>query len=150
MLQLTLGAPQIIYNGGLFIAPLRYFDAERNRPGLPPDVAALVTQVSAEQITVTFVNTSPIESRTVLAQAGSFGEHAFESVQYTRRAPASRYPGAEAKYEYGASPYYPPDPLPETATQEIGGKHVRVCLPPATEITLTLGMRRYVNQASYK
>ena len=150
LLQLTLGAPQIIYNGGLFIAPLRYFDAERNRPGLPPDVAALVTQVSAEQITVTFVNTSPIESRTVLAQAGSFGEHAFESVQYTRRAPASRYPGAEAKYEYGASPYYPPDPLPETATQEIGGKHVRVCLPPATEITLTLGMRRYVNQASYK
>lgn len=150
LVQLTLGAPQIIYNGGLLIAPLRHFDAERNRPGLPPDVAALVTHVSSQQATITFVNTNPIESRTVLVQAGSFGEHTFESAQFTRRAPDSRYPGAEAKYEYGASPYAPPDPSPEMTTQVINGKHVRVQLPPSTEITLTLGMRRYVNQAVYK
>jgi hypothetical protein len=149
LLQLTLGAPQILYNGGLLVAPLRHFDAEHNRPGLPPDVAALVTGVSAEQVTITFVNTSPVEARTVLVQAGSFGEHSFESVQYTRRAPDSRYPGGEAKYEYGASPYAPPDPLAEMAIQEVHSSHLRVQLPPDTEITLTLGMRRNVNQASY-
>ncbi len=149
LIQLTLGAPQILYNGGLLVAPLRHFDADRGRPGLPPDVAALVTQVSAEQVTLTFVNTSPVEARAVLVQAGSFGEHAFESAQYTRRAPGSRYPGAEAKYEYGASPYAPPDPQAETAAAEIQGQRLRVELPPATEITLTLSMRRYVNHASY-
>jgi len=149
LIQLTLGAPQIIYNGGLLIAPLRHFDAVRKRPGLPADIAALVTQVSAERVTINFVNTSPTEARTVFVQAGSFGEHAFEFVQYTRRAPDSQYPGAAAKYEYGASPYAPPDPMIETASQAIGGQHVRVHLPPATEITLRLDMRRYVHQASY-
>lgn len=150
LIQLTLGAPQIIYNGGLLIAPLRYFDAERHRPGLPPDIAALVTQVSAEQVTLTLVNTSPVAAHTVLVQAGSFGEHRFEQVQYTRCSPDSNYPGAQAKYEYGASPYTPPDPMVETTTQYIGGSRVSVQLPPATEITLTLGMQRYVNQASYR
>ena len=43
LVQLTLGAPQIIYNGGLLHCRLRYFDADRKRPGLPPDAAALVS-----------------------------------------------------------------------------------------------------------
>ena len=150
LVQLTLGTPQIVYNGGLLIAPLRHFDADRNRPGLPSDVAALVTGVTAESVTITFVNTSPIEARNVLVQAGSFGEHTFDSVDYTRCAPASHYPGAEARYAYGETMYAPPDPLPETTALAIGGQHVRVHLPPATEITLTLHMRRYTNQATYK
>lgn len=149
LVQLTLGAPQIIYNGGLLVAPLRHFDAARNRPGLPPDVAALVTQVSAGQVTITFVNTSPVEARAVRVQAGSFGEHRFESVRYTRLAPDSRYPGAEARYEYGASPYFPPDAPAETAAQELHARQVRVCLPPATEITLVLTLQRHVHPAAY-
>ena len=36
LIQLTLGAPQLIYNGGLLMSRLRYFDCNRKRPGLPP------------------------------------------------------------------------------------------------------------------
>jgi len=31
--QLVLGGPQIMYNGGLLHATLRYFDPARQRPG---------------------------------------------------------------------------------------------------------------------
>lgn len=41
LVQLTMGAPLFMYNGGLLMARLRYFDPQRGRPGLPPDVAAL-------------------------------------------------------------------------------------------------------------
>ena len=41
LVQLTWGGPQVIYNGGLQQARVRYYDADRRRPGLPPSVAAL-------------------------------------------------------------------------------------------------------------
>ena len=40
--QLTWGAPQVVYNGGIAQARLRHYDAVRRRPGLPDRVAALV------------------------------------------------------------------------------------------------------------
>jgi hypothetical protein len=149
LVQLTLGAPQIIYNGGLLIAPLRYFDARRNRPGLPADVAALVTKVSDESITLTLVNISPTDARSVLIQAGVFGEHTFAEVRYSARGADSIYPLAAANYTYASSPYTQPDPLPVTATQIINDTRLHVDLPPGTEIQLELGVQRYVNQASY-
>ena len=149
LIQLTLGAPQIIYNGGLLIAPLRYFDAERRRPGLPRDIAALVSQVGEESLTVTMVNINPREGRSVIVQAGGFGEHSFDSVQYTCRAPESGYPGREARYEYGSSSYAPPDPLLQMTQKAVGGKHLQVKMPPGSEVTMTLRMRRHVNKASY-
>ena len=48
LVQLTTGAPQTIYWGGLAQGRVRYFDGEQRRPGLPPDVAALVTSLSAD------------------------------------------------------------------------------------------------------
>lgn len=149
LIQLTLGAPQMMYNGGLLMAPIRYFDTDRQRPGLPQDVAALVTQVSAESISLTLVNLSPFASRSVLIQAGSFGEHEFGEVRYVGRSAESLYPYAEANYEYGASPYTQPDPLPTEYKSAINGSHLAVEMPPATEVQLTLTMRRYVNQATY-
>ena len=35
LVQLTWGGPQVIYNGGLQQARVRYYDAGRRRPGLP-------------------------------------------------------------------------------------------------------------------
>ncbi len=35
LVQLTLGAPQPLYNGGLLFSPMRYYDGQRRRPGLP-------------------------------------------------------------------------------------------------------------------
>ena len=72
-MQLTLGAPQIIYNGGLLHTRLRYFDADQQRPGLPEDVAALVERLEADRTVVTLVNISPFAHRTVIVQAGGFG-----------------------------------------------------------------------------
>jgi hypothetical protein len=45
LVQLTWGGPQVIYNGGLQKARLRYYDAGRRRPGLPASVAALVSSI---------------------------------------------------------------------------------------------------------
>jgi hypothetical protein len=81
LVQLTCGAPQVLYNGGLMQARLRYFDAQRLRPGLPADVAALVDSIEPERTAVTLVNTSTHESRCVIVQAGAFGEHEIVSVQ---------------------------------------------------------------------
>ena len=49
LLQLTTGSPPALYNGGLQFARLLYGDARRGRPGLPPDVAALVTDIGGDR-----------------------------------------------------------------------------------------------------
>ena len=54
---------------------LRYFDPERQRAGIPEDVAALVTQVSEEKTKVKLVNINQVESRDVIVQTGGYGEH---------------------------------------------------------------------------
>ncbi|MEC8645897.1 MAG: hypothetical protein VXY00_02875, partial [Candidatus Latescibacterota bacterium] len=58
LIQLTLGAPQMLYNGGLLLAPIRHFDPDSDRPGLPPDVAALVESVEGERVDLHLVNLS--------------------------------------------------------------------------------------------
>src|SRR6185312_11136691 len=45
--------------GGLLFARLRYFDPERKRAGIPPDVAALVSELTDTRTVVTLVNTGP-------------------------------------------------------------------------------------------
>lgn len=140
LVQLTLGAPQIVYNGGLLHCSLRYFDADRTRPGLPQDVAALVDHVSAEQVHVTLVNLNPSVTRRVTLQAGGFGEHRFTDATYSVR--TSEYPGSQKRY---AAP-----PLTtKRETQAIDGKMLTVELPPATTIRLELGLARHVNDPSY-
>ncbi|HET7771333.1 MAG TPA: hypothetical protein VFN74_21360 [Chloroflexota bacterium] len=119
LVQLTLGAPSPVYNGGLLHAPLRYFDARRRRPGLPEDVAALVTRVTAEAVTLDLVNLSETEEREVVVQAGTFGEHRFES--------------AEA----------------EGRRIHLGGRWVVVALPPRARVELRLETARYVNRPTY-
>ncbi|MGY8824184.1 MAG: hypothetical protein ACKVJG_09650 [Candidatus Latescibacterota bacterium] len=141
LIQLTLGAPQLLYNGGLLLAPLRYFDAERQRPGLPPDIGALVETVSNDQIVLNLVNLSVLDGRQVLVQAGSLGEHNFTQVDYNKI--VSEYPGEVS--EYAA-------PGVETAleTVRVDGVHLLVELPPGTEIRLVIGLQRHVNEVSYR
>lgn len=81
LLQLTMGAPQPVYYGGLVMAQVRHFDAERGRPGLPPGVEALVTDVNDTGIGMTLVNTGG-EPRKLVVQAGAYGEHRFASVEH--------------------------------------------------------------------
>ena len=92
LVQLTTGSPQIVYNGGLLNCRLRYFDPQRRRPGLPADVAALVTSVDRGSLNLHLVNTSGFADRTVILQAGGFGEHRFQEAAFPER--VSDYPGA--------------------------------------------------------
>jgi len=140
LVQLTLGAPQIIYNGGLLHCRVRYFDADRQRPGLPDDVAALVEQLTAEQTVVKLVNLSSFVQRQVIVQAGGFGEHRFEAVTYD--VCTSDYPGSNKTYA-------PPPITTRSETVDLADRHLLVMLPPGTQITLTLAVKRYVNQPTY-
>jgi hypothetical protein len=140
LVQLTLGAPQTLYNGGLLISRLRYYDADRRRPGLPQDVAALVEKLEARRTVVRLVNLSAFEGHTLVVQGGAFGEHRIASVRYPVR--ASDYPGAVGAYA-----------APELRLQDrsilVDDKHLEVYLPPASEVTLDLEMERYVNRPGY-
>jgi hypothetical protein len=80
LIQLTTGGLPTGRDVHALHCRLRYFDPERRRAGLPRDVAALVETFDAESVTVTFVNVSPIETRTVIVQGGAYNEHRLISV----------------------------------------------------------------------
>ena len=120
--QLTLGTPQFIYNGGLLFAPIRYFDPANERPGLPEDVCALVHKVERDGVEVEIVNLDAWKDRSVLVQAGGFGENNFSSAEYQSRAPNGT------------------DEVRQRA--EIDGGAVEVRLPPRSTIRLQLGLER--------
>ena len=119
--QLTTGGPQPIYWGGLAQGRVRYYDPARQRPGLPPDVAALVTRLEADGMALTLVNLSPVEGRDVMVAAGSFGEHRFGKV-----VPAD---GEEATVDDGC---------------------FQVHLRPGAQVDLDIAMQRYAATPSFR
>lgn len=123
LVQLTTGGPQTVYWGGLAQGRVRYFDPRSRRPGLPPDVAALVRRLDVDSVELTLVNLSVSATRAVILGAGSFGEHRFTSAAID-----------------GASDG------PDAA---IDDGYLQVCLPPGTEVDLRLGMERNCRRASY-
>ena len=94
---------------------VRYFDPANGRAGLPPDVAALVEKLSGNSVTLTLVNTNPIHPRTLIVQAGAYGEHQFQEVTLNRK------------------------------TTRIDGPSVRVRLEPGCGSRMVFQMKRYVN-----
>jgi len=126
LVHLMLGSPYIIYHGGLLHTRLRYFDGHQQRPGVPEDVAALVSRVDAGGIDVELVNISPHEERQVILQAGNFGEHRFTSASVV-----NQDSGEVA------------EPI------EVNGRHLTVNLRPGSGVKLILEMERYVNTPTY-
>ena len=63
---------------------VRYFDPERRRAGMPEDVGALVENMSADDMTLTLVNTDQVAARTVVVQGGAYAEHQFLDVTQDR------------------------------------------------------------------
>ncbi len=55
----------------------------RTPPGLPVDVAALVTSIDPEATTVELVNPSPETEHTVIVQAGALTEHTIAAICHT-------------------------------------------------------------------
>ena len=118
-----LGSPQYFYHGGMLRATVRYFDPDRMRPGLPPDVAVLVDELRADGVGVQLVNTNRNESRRLIIQSGSFGEHTFTTVT--------------TQTDDGVQP------------TEVNGKYFTIDLPPATSIRVDAGLDRFSNKPSY-
>jgi hypothetical protein len=135
LVQLTLGVPQHLYYGGLLHARVRYFDAERQRPGLPQDVAALVRGAKLAEPTITLVNLSLTHERRVIVQAGGFAEHRFTRVIYQER--ISDYPGRHQAYTF------PPVQTVEH-NQLLYTSELEVIMAPGTTIELRLTMDRHV------
>ena len=77
LVQLMLGGlpPGSPLIGGPLHCRVRYFDPIRHRAGIPEDVAALVERMDPDETTLYLVNISQLESRTVVVQAGAYGEH---------------------------------------------------------------------------
>ena len=121
LVHLTTGGPQTIYWGGLAQGRVRYFDAEQRRPGLPRDVAALVTRLEPDGMELTLVNLNVHRNRQIIVCAGSFGEHRFERV----------------------------DIVGEERSVTVDDTYFSVDLRPGTEISLRVAMRRFCNKPSY-
>jgi hypothetical protein len=127
LVQLTTGAPMTIYNGALLQGRVRYFDPAGKRAGLPRDVAALVSRLGADRVSLELVNLCICEPREVLIQAGCYGEHEFTVAEYSLE--------REGKAERIQVP--------------VNDRVLMVRLQPGTEMQLDISMRRYVHQPSY-
>jgi hypothetical protein len=114
-----LGAPNHIYHGGLLHCRVFYFDPERKRPGLPLGVAALVDKVAPNEVSLHLINLDPNRPRSVIVQAGAFGEHEFTSVRH------------------------------EKQTIRICRKFFQVRLRPGAGARMAVGVKRFANQPSY-
>ncbi|MBC7234702.1 MAG: hypothetical protein H5T69_02585 [Chloroflexi bacterium] len=125
LVQLTCGGPQIIYHGGLLHVRLRYYDLDARRPGLPPDVGALVDKLGDQCARVTLVNTSPLRPRRLILQAGAFGEHTITQARDLAAGEESR-------------------PI------EVNDKYLQVNLAPGGMVQLELGMQRYNRTPGYE
>ena len=119
LVQLMLGSPNHIYHGGLLHCRLFYFDPVRKRPGVPPDVATLVDEITPHGVSFAVVNLHASEARDVILQAGAFGEHEFTEVQHDQQ------------------------------TTSVGQKLLQLHLLPGAFGRLRIGMKRFVHEPSY-
>lgn len=136
--QLVLGAPLPIYNGGLLIAQVRYWDRRLLRPGLPRGVVALVDRIDPAGIRVHLINLSTSRDAEVIVQAGAGAEHDFTEVRY--QVPPD---GWEPSWPAGLWEV----PVREERVQ-VNEPWLALRLPPLSEARLELGMRRWVRPAT--
>src|SRR5262249_39780394 len=101
LIELMLGGLPPGNRGTILHCRLRYFDPVARRAGVPPDVAALIENLSADATTVTLVNTSQVEVRTVLLQAGGYAEHKFLTVEANGKTVAVDAPTLTVRLEPG-------------------------------------------------
>ena len=116
LVELMLGGLYPSKNGLTLRCRLRYFDPSERRAGVPEGVAALIENMTDDEVVVTLVNVNQLDSRTVVIQAGGYAEHQFVSASSA-----------------GSS-------------VEIDASHFSVELGPGCGGRLTLKMDRYVNQ----
>jgi len=115
LIPLMLGGLHPGHVGSPLHCRVRYFDPIRRRAGVPEDVAALVDRLTDNETSLTLVNVSPVDERTVVVQAGGYAEHQFLDATVDGR------------------------------TVAIDNSHVAVRLAPGCGTRLTFRMKRYAN-----
>jgi hypothetical protein len=138
--QLTTGAPQTLYNGGLPLARVRYDDLDAGRPGLPPDVAALVEHLDATSTTVQLVNLHSARTRRLRLLAGGFGEHLITSVHWNTGGGA--YPGDSRDHHL-------PGGEEAIRSAAVQAHSIDIVLPPGRRIRIRLDMRLNARQSAH-
>jgi len=121
LLELTMGAPHPGRGCNPLCAGVRYFDPIARRPGLPEDVAALVSRMTSNEVDLTLVNVNQLAERTVVVQGGAYGEHEIIAVA-------------------GVA-------VDDTAVE---GRGVRVKLAPGAGGKLTLRMKRHARPPTFE
>ena len=119
LIQLMLGGIPTGRVGYPLHCRLRYFDPDKRRAGVPQDVAALVTEMTANSVAVTLVNLSPVFERDVVVQGGAYGEHQLSSA------------------DVGGT------------TLRIDGPHFAVRLAPGCGQKVRIDMKRYASEPAF-
>jgi hypothetical protein len=101
LVNLTLGG-YLTGNIWTLHSRVRYFDPMRRRSGLPDQVGALVEKIGADSLTLTLVNVDQVEPRTVVVQAGAYGEHQFVSAMAEGKSIPVNGPLVTVQLEAGA------------------------------------------------
>ncbi len=120
LVQLMWGAPMHVSHGGLQHSTVRYYDAVERRPGLPSDVAALVHAIGPDFVELELVNLDLAEGRSVVVQAGSFGEHEFTTA------------------------------VADGVEVAVAGRWLRVDLAAGAGSRIRIGMTRYASTPTYE
>jgi hypothetical protein len=140
LLQLTTGSPQVLYNSGLPHTSVRYWDRERDRPGLPRDVAALVTTISGSDQTLELVNLDSKRPHTIEIGIGIAAEHEIDGISYDAPVDAAVYPG-HTGYNGGVIPAV----ATKARSQGVGDVRFVVQLRPGTRLVAHIRTRRFVH-----
>lgn len=130
LVQMELGGAGNQYQGGLLHVPVRHFDDDRRRVGLPDDVAVCVESQSADSLEFRAVNLGDT-ARRMTSQAGGFGEHRFVD------------PSVDVETDAG------------TTARRIGDpgapmRYLSVELPPHSVTSVRTGLRRHCATPSYE
>jgi len=129
LVRLTIGGMPIHKRGEMLHAQVRYFDAQGKRSGLPAEVAALVTRIEKDWVEIELSNLNLFESRKLIIQGGTYGEHQIESIEYEALADDR----TEIRME-----------------QKIDARALAVELAPGAGSSIRLYLQRYANKPSYR
>lgn len=111
-------------------ARVRWWDADASAPGLPPDVAVLISRIDPHETVLSLVNSSTTSTRTCVMQAGFFAEHSIVGLHVGVDA---RDHGVERQDVSQASPC----------------RYLRITLPPSTTLSITLALDLRRNRPTF-
>ena len=144
LVRFSIGGLPVRRQGEMLHSQVRYFDGDRLCPGLPPNVAAMVSRIEKDWIEIEVINLNAFEPRQLIVQGGAYGEHQFISADLqpfddnpssgrdsrNRRPSRREQSDSQSHWELDASAFV-------------------IDLAPGSGSKLKLNIRRYVNQPGY-